>query len=261
MIFTQLIKANLDTRILGRDIEYFVRVESTNTEAMELLDQGVREGTVVVTDSQTAGRGRHDKAWFSGPGKGLTFSVILKPDLSGPTPGIISLMGAVAAADGIEMLQLTPQLKWPNDVLLLDKKCGGILVETKFQGNVLSSAVMGIGINVNERADDFPDELQDECISILMAKKSAAQRELVLAWILNSLERWYDRLKSGDFDGIVSAWKKRCGHLGQEIRFTRQGQQHSGIFVDVAHGGGAIIRQESGEITLSSEEIQLIRQV
>ncbi|MFQ6616971.1 MAG: biotin--[acetyl-CoA-carboxylase] ligase, partial [Fidelibacterota bacterium] len=230
MIFTQLIKANLETRILGRDIEYFVRVESTNREAMELLGEGAREGTVVVTDTQTAGRGRHNRVWFSGPGKGLTFSVILKPGLSGPATGVISLMGAVAAAETIERLDLTPRVKWPNDLLLMDRKCGGILVEARFQGNVMSSAIMGIGINVNETDDDFPEDLRPGTISLLIAKESPVQRELVLAWILNSLERWYDRLKSGDSGSIISAWKKRCDHLGKEVRFSRKGETRTGIF-------------------------------
>ncbi|MFQ6675391.1 MAG: biotin--[acetyl-CoA-carboxylase] ligase [Fidelibacterota bacterium] len=259
MIFTQLIKANLETRVLGQEIAYFVRVASTNTEAMELLEEGVPEGTVVVTDNQTAGRGRHHQSWFSGPGKGLAFSVILKPELTGRVAGVISLMGAVAASEAIERFHLSPTVKWPNDILLSGRKCGGILVDTRFQGNTMGWAIMGIGVNVNETAHDFPEEFREGSISILMAKESPAQRELALAWILNSLEQWYDRLKSEEFGAIISAWKRRCNHLGEKVLFTRKGKTQAGIFTDVTERGEAVIRHDSGEVTLSSEEIYLIR--
>ncbi|MFQ6674693.1 MAG: biotin--[acetyl-CoA-carboxylase] ligase [Fidelibacterota bacterium] len=262
MLFTQLIKANLQTEVLGREIDYYVRLESTNTEAVELMEAGAKEGTLVVTDNQTAGRGRHDQSWFSGPGKGLAFSVILRPGIGGRSAGLISLMGALAVADAVEKFQLAPQVKWPNDILLSGKKCGGVLVETKFKGDIMSTAVMGIGINVNETEAEFPEELRPTTTSILMAKESPAQRELALAWTLNSLEQWYERLKAGDRSSIIEAWKRRCAHLGKNVSFIWKREATSGVFLDVSQGGEAIIRRltDSHHMTLSSEEISLIRE-
>jgi len=152
MLFTQLIQANLTTQILGRTIEHYAVTDSTNSDALELASEGAQEGTVVTTDNQTAGRGRHGRSWFCGVGKGLAFSVILRPETDGKSAGLLPLLAGVAVAEVLEQFNLQAALKWPNDILLNKKKCGGILTEGKFQGNLLSSTVIGIGINVNESA-------------------------------------------------------------------------------------------------------------
>lgn len=257
-----MIKANLETRMIGRDIEYYTTLGSTNAEAASLLQKGAKEGTVVLTDSQTAGRGRHGRSWFSSAGKGLTVSCILRPNISGRSAGLVSLVAALAACHAMEKFQLTPKVKWPNDILLSGKKVGGVLVHTKFHGNVMSAAIVGIGINVNETEPEFPDSIRDSTTSIAVEKGSPVQRELALAWILNALENWYARLKSGDSASVVSSWEKRCSHMGKKVRFTRNGESVVGIFEGVAEGGEAIVLtvENSGRLTLSSEEISIVRE-
>ena len=260
MLFTQLIKANLETKTLGREIEYYNRLESTNTEATELLDGGAEEGTVVITDNQISGRGRWGRTWYSGPGKGLAFSVILKPEIEVSLAGLFPVTAGVAVVDALTRFQLEPGLKWPNDILIKDRKCGGILVESKFRGNIMASAIVGIGINVNEELTEFPDELQSVATSVAIEKGAPVQRELLLAWTLNAFESWYTRLKTGIQESIISAWQKRCAHLGKQVTFQYQDETTSGIFLGVAPNGSAIIERESGTLHLSSEEIFLMKQ-
>lgn len=262
MLFTQLVTANLQTQILGQEIEYYTKVESTNSQALELLEEGANEGTVVITDNQTAGRGRHGQSWFSGPARGLAFSVILRPNMPGRLSGLLSLAAGLSVTDAIDRFQLTSQLKWPNDVLLSGKKCGGILVETKLQGNVMASAIVGIGINVNENRDEFPESIRQTSTSIVIEKQSPAQRELALAWTLNSLEKRYHEIKSSNASSMISAWEKRCAHMGKKVSFTWKGQTATGIFDGVADDGEAIIRNldDSGRMTLSSQEIAIVRE-
>ncbi|MEE9167225.1 MAG: biotin--[acetyl-CoA-carboxylase] ligase [Candidatus Neomarinimicrobiota bacterium] len=263
MLFTQLVTANLQTQILGREIEYYTRVDSTNLEARKLLEEGAEEGTLILTDNQTAGRGRHGESWFSGPGKGLAFSVILKPNMRGKPAGVLSLAVGLAVTDAIENFRLVSQLKWPNDVLLSGKKCGGILLETRFQGDVMTSAIAGIGINVNESQSEFPESIRNITTSIAIEKQSPAQRELILAWTLNSLERRYAGLKSGDASSIISDWENRCSHIGKTVSFNWKGENAMGIFEGVAQDGEAIIHKldNSTRLTLSSEEIADVREV
>jgi len=262
MLFTQLIKANLQTEVLGREIEYYTTLGSTNTEALVLLEKGANEGTVVVTDNQTAGRGRHSRPWFSTAGKGLTFSIILAPNISGRYAGLVSLLAGLAVGDAIEKFHLAPQFKWPNDILLSGKKCGGILVETKFKGDVMSDAIVGIGINVNENRLEFPEEIRSTTTSLAIEKESPAQRELALAWTLNSFEKLYHLLKSSNTASIISSWENRCAHLGKKVSFTWKGKTTFGIFNGVAENGEAIIShpEDLAQMTLSSEEISIVRE-
>jgi BirA family biotin operon repressor/biotin-[acetyl-CoA-carboxylase] ligase len=260
MLFTQLIQANLTTQILGRTIEHYAVTDSTNSDALELASEGAPEGTVVTTDNQTAGRGRHGRSWFCGVGKGLAFSVILRPETDGKSAGLLPLLAGVAVAEVLEQFNLQAALKWPNDILLNKKKCGGILTEGKFQGNLLSSTVIGIGINVNESADELPEDLRQTATSLAEESGTTVQRELMLARILNSLEPWYRRLQSGATAEIISAWEGYCAHLQKSVSFFRENQEMTGIFSGVAEGGEAIIENGDDRLLLSSEEISMLRE-
>ncbi len=260
MLFTQLIQANLTTLRLGRNIEHFSVTESTNTEAQELAAEGAPEGTVVTADNQTAGRGRHGQSWFCGAGKGLAFSVILRPSIRGRSSGLIPLLTGVAVVEALEEFNLKPALKWPNDILLNRKKCGGILMEGKFQGELLTSVVIGIGLNVNERLSEFPADLQATSTSVAEETGTTIQRELLLAKILNSLEPWYHSLQSGATVDIISAWEDCCAHLHKGVSFLRKGQEMTGTFSGVAEDGEAIIVSSGDRLLLSSEEITILRE-
>lgn len=258
MLFPQLIKANLKTHYIGREIEYFQRLESTNLEAIELIESGsVGNGTVVITDQQFKGKGRQGRPWFSSPGKSVTFSIILQAKMPTEQIGLLSIATSVATAKSVEKFGLSPSLKWPNDIYLLGKKCGGILVQTRVSRTDITWAVIGIGINVNERTEELSDELQTTATTLIENKGTPLQRELVIAWILNSLEPTINQLTMGKSTTVREAWLTRCAHLNQTITFSENGQKKNGIFTGITESGAAVIALDGIKTTLSGEEISI----
>jgi len=260
LLFTQLIQANLTTKRLGRNIEHFSIIESTSSEAAELAAEGAPEGTIITTDKQTSGRGRHGRTWFCGTGKDLAFSIILRPETDGRSTGLLPLLAGIAVAEALKQFNLQPTLKWPNDVLLNKKKCCGILSEGKCQGDLMSSTVIGIGINVNNTLSEFPPELQESATSISEELEMTVQRELLLARIVNNLEPWYRQLKSGETAEIISAWESHCAHFQKSVSFIKKDQKMTGTFCGVAENGEAIIECNGNRLLLSSEEITMMRE-
>lgn len=247
----------MSTNFLGREIEYYQRIGSTNEEAFELIEEGCDEGTIIVTDHQTSGKGRQGKSWFSAPGKGLAFSIILTPQTPLSQSGLLSLAAGISVAQAIEQFGLELTLKWPNDILLNGKKCGGILVESKVQSDVLAYAVIGIGINGNESSSDFGNEIQEMTTSIAIEKGDPVQRELVLAWTLNSFEGWYKNLKNGNLNKIVETWLNYCGHLDKPVTIHQHGEEKTGNFIGVNESGNGLIDFAGQILSISAEEIHL----
>ena len=240
MLFTQLIQANLRTKILGGKIEYYNRLESTNAEAWELLALGAEHGTVVLTDNQFQGKGRGGNSWFMGAGIGLAMSVIINKKYPLEYSGLISLAIGIAASQSIEKRGLKSKLKWPNDILINGKKVGGILCETKIQEGWIKKIVVGIGINVNETSNEFPDSIKDNSTSMSICSNHPHQRELVVAEFLNSLEYLLE-MTHQDSNKIVHEWLDRCGHFNKPITFIEKGKTVEGIFSGLDSLGHASI--------------------
>ena len=144
MIFTNLIQTNLTTKVFGHEIEYFTFTDSTNEDVWESIEDNIDEGFLVITDHQKKGRGRRGNDWISEPGASLTFSFLIKPQLPIEKIGLLSLLTGVAVVEGIsKFAQLDCKLKWPNDIILNDKKVGGILAESnQIEGEIY--VVMGV---------------------------------------------------------------------------------------------------------------------
>ena len=188
MIFTNLIQTNLQTSFIGRNIEYFSFTDSTNDDAFDLiLNEDPKDGTLIITDHQRKGRGRREKKWVSSPGNNLTFSLILNKKVQCSNE-LFSIMSGIAVIKGINKFTgIECAMKWPNDIILNNKKIGGILIETKRNNPYL---VIGIGLNVNEQ--EIPDDLINIATSLRIEKKSSIQREPLLAFILNEFENLYN---------------------------------------------------------------------
>ncbi len=258
MLFINLIEANLTTRRVGRAMTYYPFTDSTNDDLWELLDDGeARSGQLVITDHQKAGRGRRNRTWAAAPGLGLTFSLLLYPDLSrflrdpakaGPLErlGLIALAAGVAVVDALVLDEVTAQLKWPNDILAEGRKLGGILIESRLVDNA-PVVVLGIGLNVNEQAADFPEELRAVAQSVRLVRQSPVQRELLLARLLNRLEA----LITTGLDEVVPLWLDRCAHRDGLVRFHVSGHILEGQFRGIdAEGNGEIeVQGETRVIT------------
>lgn len=158
----------LDTEVLGRkEILHFEETDSTNARARELADQGAPEGTLVVAERQTQGRGRKGRIWFSPPGAGIYASLILRPSIPPHEATRITFVTAVAAAEALlHLTDLNVRIKWPNDILVNGKKVAGILTEISTERGAVDYAVVGLGMNVN--TPGFPDDISERATSILI---------------------------------------------------------------------------------------------
>ena len=256
-MFTNLIQTNLTTTVLGKNIEHYTWTESTNDNAWELIEEGAVEGTVVITDKQTAGKGRAGRDWVTTPGKSLTASLILNPSVNSRLSGWFPLLTGVAVVDALFELGLESKLKWPNDIMVSNRKLGGILCESRIQGKILEWVVIGIGLNINDLENELPKELQ--ATSFFMEKSSSTQRELVLANILNHLEPIYNSLKeSEDSTQFSSLWTDHCNHLHKAVKFEAENESLSGEFMGINADGAAIIITNGIEKIYESGDIHLI---
>lgn len=238
-------------RLAGRAVHFLEQTDSTNSVAMALAREGAPAGTVVVAESQSAGRGRLARQWFSPAGSGLYASLILRPTLPlHDLPRItmaagVALCRAVARATGV-----TPQLKWPNDLLLQGRKCGGILTETD---GLLAAGpplvILGMGLNVNTPLAVFPAELRDKVTSLAATTGQEFLRGPLLEALAEEVEAVVHRLEGGDFAGILAEWRQHDGLLGQRLAWcTPQHTVVTGVSLGPDQEGRLHIRDEQGTI-------------
>jgi len=237
MIFTNLIHTNLRTNYLGKDVEYYQRLESTNAEAWELLENNqANHGMIIITDNQLQGKGRNGNTWFMSPSKGLAMSLILKEPLVIKDAELIPIAAGVAAAMTLENRGLTPGLKWPNDIMINGKKCGGILCESKISDQKVNSMVIGMGMNINETENDFPKKIVEASTSLFLESGHTHQRELACAIFTTFFEKTL-----GDLPSTIEQWIGYCNHLEEMVSFTHSGVKCHGLFKGIDERGQALI--------------------
>ena len=219
------IHSTLSTTWVGRRIELFDCLPSTNREAVQLAQTEVEHGTVVVADSQTAGRGRLSRSWFSPPGANLYCSIILRatrpPKRLTEWLSWLPLISALAAAEAIEEVSsIHVSVKWPNDLLISERKVGGILCESGTGKRSDPFQIIGIGINVNVDHNDWPADLRDSATSIWQERKIVIDRNRLLAQLLLELEQCLDELVIHGTNQIALAYSQRCSTIGHTVRAT-----------------------------------------
>lgn len=244
-------KEKLSTDLFGQSIQYYPKLDSTNTKAWELIKENVPNGTVIITDNQLKGRGRQANKWISIPGKSLTFSIILYPNTLPNQINLYSLIAGLAITDFLIENNIHAQLKWPNDILINEKKVGGILCESKISGGVIKSMVIGIGLNINETIEEFPEDLRNNVTSLTIESGREYQLEILLANILNHLEH---RVQNRDEAQLID-WEKRCAHLNQKVTFRSGNEIVTGIFKGLSSTGQAMISINNKEVKFDSGEI------
>jgi len=188
------IRQGLCTNVLGRkNIIYLKETDSTNTRAKELAAQGAPEGTLIIAEKQTKGRGRRGRNWFSPPGGGIYFSLILRPAISpGETPRITLMTAVVLAETLISMMKLKLRIKRPNDILVNGKKLAGILTEISTEMDAVNYIVVGLGMNVNMQFENFPSEIKKKATSILIETGKQFPRVRFIQHYLKMYEKYYD---------------------------------------------------------------------
>ena len=241
MIFSNLIQTNLRTKYFGKEVEYYQRLDSTNVEAWDLINSGeASHGMIIITDNQIKGKGRNGNSWFMAPSKGLAMSIILDQKLSIEEAVLIPIAVGVSIAKAIENRGAKPELKWPNDIFIDGKKCGGVLCESKISSNSVNSMVIGIGLNINETETDFPKEIRHKSTSLSIATGHSNQRELVCAIITTFFERAMEDLKTN-----IKLWEHYCSHIDNLVSFRYNNSEQKGTFKGINQHGHAMIDIEN----------------
>ena len=247
------IREGLFTHIVGRRILYFSELSSTMNEASRLADEGAEEGTVVIAERQTAGRGRQGRGWVSQPGN-LLFSVLLRPGME--QLSYISVIGGVAAARAIRKTTgLFPAIKWPNDILLDGKKAAGILAESAISGDSVCYAVLGLGINVALDVRES-EEISALATSINAAAGSEVDRVGLMRQLLLDLDDLY--LELGRGGSPLDEWRGLLATTGRRVTAVAGPETVTGIAEDVDEAGNLLIRTDDGQlVTVTSGEVTL----
>jgi BirA family biotin operon repressor/biotin-[acetyl-CoA-carboxylase] ligase len=237
------IRARLGTRLLGREILSFETVDSTNRVALELGARGSPEGAVVFAEEQTRGRGRLGRTWSSPKGKGLTFSVLLRPVLAIQEVPRLTLTAAVSVAEALrEEAGVRAEIRWPNDVLVSGRKICGILTEMNAEPDRVLFVVVGIGLNVNARPEDLPEG----AASLLGETGRAWDRCALAAEVLGRLETHYGQLVSGRFADLAARWESYSGLTGRRVAASTLRGSVEGEALGIDEEGALWIREDTG---------------
>jgi BirA family biotin operon repressor/biotin-[acetyl-CoA-carboxylase] ligase len=254
------IKQGLKTTAIGKKIHFVPEVASTNTLAMGLAAEGAPEGTVVIAEVQTQGRGRVGRKWISPKGN-LYLSVILRPNIPIHKAPLITLTGAVAVASAIrKVCGLEAGIKWPNDILLSGKKVSGLLTEMSAEQDRIRHIVLGIGVDVNMEMDELPPEVRSLTTTLASEAGSKINRNGLLQQILRDLERWYHTFIKNDAD-VLEEWKALNLTVGNRITVSGAGESLNGLAQGVDRDGRLIVRLDDGTIrTVAAGDVTIVKQ-
>jgi BirA family biotin operon repressor/biotin-[acetyl-CoA-carboxylase] ligase len=257
MLSAQGIRLYLNEEFKSIPITVYKTTRSTNTEAKLLAVQNAEHGTTIIAEEQTKGRGRFGRDFFSPSDSGIYMSIILKVQLSIENSVLVTTAAAVAVCQAIEKItNLSPQIKWVNDIFIDKRKVCGILTEavTNFESGMMDSVVVGIGINVKTKIEDFPLELQDSAGSIFDHEDKSIRNQLT-GEIINNVLNISKNLEDRDF---MSAYKQRSMILGEYILYKKDNTWHEGYALDIDDFGGLIVYTPDGQkITLNSGEVSI----
>lgn len=243
------IQTGLKTKHIGRNIEYVESCSSTQIIAHKLAQEGAPDGTVVLTETQTAGRGRMARKWDSAAGKGVWMSVILRPDVVPQKAPQFTLVTAVAVVRAIEeVTKLQPKIKWPNDILLNGKKCTGILTELQSDADGIQALIIGIGLNINQEKTDFDPEIQAIATSLKMESGDTVSRQKLVQSLLYYLEIYTQMYIEEGFGLLKVMWESYSTTIGHPIRARMTNQTLEGIAEGITEDGVLQLRTADGKL-------------
>ncbi len=243
------VRAGLQTTVFGQEhYLYFKEIDSTNNFAKQLAAEGYPEGTVVIAESQRAGRGRRGRQWHSEPGQGIFMSLILRPSLPVRELSRITMFIAVAIVDTLNQAGIKAGIKWPNDVLIDGRKIAGILTEAVTDMDGIEYIVTGIGLNVNTLIEDFPEEFRGIATSVREEAGRSVPRIELLQELLQKLEDRYQQLISGGFNEILEKVRSLSLVIGHDIKFDSVNGVTTGRAIDIDNNGFLMVRDAMGNI-------------
>jgi len=259
-LYPELVSYKLKSGVIGKKIIHYMSTGSTNIDAMRFALKGEKEGTVIVAETQTQGKGRFNSKWESVPNKSLAFSTLLRPYGKRPRQGYqFTMMAALSIVEAIyEFTGLKPRIKWPNDIYLNNKKIAGILTELNADTDLINFIILGIGINVNQNETDFPDNLS-HATSIHCALKERIGRLDFFKLLLFYLDKRYNDLIQNKFSDIFKIWQSFSYPPGTKVFYSANSHEGNGVIEKVNEDGAVSIRKEGGEIiSIYSGHLQIL---
>ena len=245
------IRAELGTKWLGAGDKTIFRevTGSTNDDIKQCAEQGAPEGLVIVADTQTAGKGRRGRAWNNPTGVNIAMSYLLRPDFVPDIAPMMTLVMALAAADGINRVTgLETGIKWPNDIVINGKKLVGILTEMSVEPDFIHYVVIGTGINVNQ--EEFPEGIRDKATSLLLETGHKVSRAAVTGAVITSFEKYYETFrKTNDLSGLLEEYDRLCVNVDNQVRVLDPKGEWNGTALGINEKGELLVRREDGTET------------
>ena len=250
----EALRSVLSGRLIGHAVLYHETLDSTMDEARRLADDGAPEGTVVIAEKQSGGRGRFDRAWVSPPGSGLLLSVVLRPKT--PQLPYANMAATLAVSEAIMQLTgLRPTIKWPNDVRLGGRKVSGILIESAMSIRKVAHAVAGIGLNANLDESEI-SQIGMAATSIRVEAGRPVDRTTLAQALLESFDDLYKAVRLGR--SLTSRWAEQLDTLGQHVQVRRGDQLLAGLARDVDEQGNLLLTVSDGSsVTVVAGEVTL----
>ncbi len=251
----------LNTKRFGREIHHFDVVDSTQTIAHKLAQEGAPDGTIVIGEEQTAGRGRMARPWESAHGTGIWMTIIVRPDVSPQQASSFTLVVAVAVTMAIKTLykNVEPAIKWPNDLLINGKKCTGILTEMQAEADLVQALLVGVGINANQVETDFSADISDIATSLRLEAGEEINRAALVATILQYLEQFTDLFVHEGFASIKRLWEELSCTIGQRIEVTTIRERFEGVASGITEDGVLELTLNDGTVrTIYSGDIKIL---
>jgi BirA family transcriptional regulator, biotin operon repressor / biotin---[acetyl-CoA-carboxylase] ligase len=233
---------------VGWRIHYFHDLASTQRVAAEMADEGAAQGTVVIAELQTAGRGRMGRAWHSPPGVNLYTTIILRPSMPLAEVPRLSLVAGVAAAEALETVASgIVALKWPNDVWLNGRKAGGIIAEAVTDAKQrLKCVLLGIGLNLNLAPGDLPDDLRDKATSVRIATGRVCDRIELAATLFNRMHSRYMEVEAGGFAAVRPSWERYSALTGRRVTVIDGDARTAGVVLGIDRDGALLLDTDDG---------------
>lgn len=238
----------LSTQWLGKSIVYKNQVDSTNTLAKKLAEEGIGHGTIVLADQQMVGKGRRGRSWESPFGTGIWMSIVLRPEIHPRNASMITLVMAMSVSEAIEeVTNLKPEIKWPNDILVNNKKVCGILTEMNAEMTSVNHIVVGVGVNVNTK--NFSPELADMATSLRIEEKKEINRLLLAEKIIKSFEAKYEAfIKYEDLRDLKEEYESKLINIGKQVRILQPSGDLTGQALGINEEGELLVKKADGDI-------------